>query len=119
MILDQAIPAHAQWKYKFRSAIMKKERIDATIVFKDDCCLLGKWLHGAGATQFGHNPLFMRCLQKHADFHREAGEVAQAISEGRFDEADAMLNCGTAYCTAASDANAAIIGLKQDILATA
>ena len=116
MLLDQAIPWHAQWKLTFRSAIMKKERIDATFVLQDDGCLLGQWLHGAGAAKFVDNPHFDACRQKHADFHREAGKIARAISDGKFDEADAMLNRGTAYSIASSDVSAAIIELKRDIL---
>jgi hypothetical protein len=77
--------------------------------------MLGKWLHGDGAAKFADNAFFNICRHEHAEFHQEAGQVAIAISEGRFDDADAMLNYGSSYSIASSRVNAAIIGLKRDI----
>ena len=48
MDLNQAIEKHAEWKVKFRSAIVKKESMDAGTISKDNCCELGKWLHRIG-----------------------------------------------------------------------
>jgi methyl-accepting chemotaxis protein len=115
MVLDQAVPGHAEWKLKFRSAVLKKERIDASHASKEDRCLLGKWLQGEGASRFGDNHLFRACKQKHAEFHREAGRVALAIDAGNFTEADALLSAASAYSKASSDVSVAIIMLKREL----
>lgn len=119
MDLDKAISAHAEWKTKFRAAISKKERMDVSTIAKDNCCELGKWLHGDGAKQFSANQRFAACRQKHADFHREAGKVAQAINDGKLVEAEAMLNSGTAYGNASNEVGAAVIQLKRALVAAA
>ncbi len=46
MDLDQAVAKHAEWKVKFRKAISAKEQLDTASIAKDNCCELGKWLHG-------------------------------------------------------------------------
>lgn len=46
MDLTQAVAKHAEWKTKFHGAIIKKEQMDAPTIGKDNCCELGKWLHG-------------------------------------------------------------------------
>jgi hypothetical protein len=46
MNLDNAIATHARWKLKFRGAISAQETLDAATIGKDDCCEIGKWLHG-------------------------------------------------------------------------
>lgn len=46
MDLNNAIAKHSEWKTKLRSAITRKETLDASTISKDNCCDLGKWLHG-------------------------------------------------------------------------
>lgn len=49
MNLDESIQKHAEWKLKFRSAISRKEQMDAETIGKDNCCQLGVWLYGEGS----------------------------------------------------------------------
>ncbi|MDA8363971.1 MAG: CZB domain-containing protein [Gammaproteobacteria bacterium] len=114
MDLDSAISKHAEWKLKFRTAISKQEQMDAATISKDNCCELGKWLHGDAQAQLGHLPAHADCIQKHAAFHAEAGKVAAAINARKYAEAEAMINAGTAYAQASNTVGAAIVRLKKE-----
>jgi hypothetical protein len=112
MNLSQAIEKHVQWKTKLRAAIASKETLDANAISKDDCCEVGKWLHGEGKSQHGQLVSFRQCVEKHAVFHVEAGRVAKAINAKRYDEAERMLGAGSSYTKASSDVGVAISRLK-------
>lgn len=114
MDLDSAIGKHAEWKLKFRSAISKKESMDAETIKKDNCCELGKWLHGEAKTKFGRLVSHTDCVQKHAVFHTEAGKVAIAINAKKYVEAEAMINAGTTFAQASSAVGVAIMKLKKE-----
>ena len=114
MDLDSAIGRHAEWKLKFRSAISKKESMDAETIKKDNCCELGKWLHGEAKTKFGRLTSHAECVQKHAAFHIEAGKVATAINAKKYVEAEAMINAGTTFAEASSALGVAIMRLKKE-----
>ena len=114
MDLNNAIEKHAEWKMKFRSAISKQEMMDASTISKDNCCELGKWLHGEAKTKFSSLGSHSACVSKHAAFHIEAGKVAQAINAKKFSEAEGMLNAGTPYASASSAVGVAIMQLKKD-----
>lgn len=115
MNLDQASQAHATWKVKLRAAIVKKEELDAATIARDDCCELGKWLHGEARTRYGRWASYRDCVSRHAGFHREAGAVARLINAGAYAEAEAALNAGTAYATASGAVASAILGLKKEV----
>lgn len=114
MDLDEAVGKHAQWKLKFRNAITGKETMDADTIAKDNCCDLGKWLHGEANTQHGKFPSYIDCLTKHAAFHVEAGKIAKAINAKKYVEADAMIGSNTPYVLASSAVGLAIMRLKKE-----
>ena len=114
MNLDNAIAAHAEWKTKFRSAIQKKEQLDATTISMDNKCPLGQWLHGEAKGQYSRLTSYGTCVAKHAEFHRCAGKVAARINAGNFAEAEAMLANDTPYAAASSAVGVAIIGLRKE-----
>jgi len=114
MDLDNAIAKHAEWKIKFRSAISKQESMDAETIAKDNCCDLGKWLHGDAKSKFGRLASHSTCIAKHAAFHVEAGKVAKTINAKKYQEAEAMINSGTPFASASSAVGVAIIGLKKE-----
>jgi Chemoreceptor zinc-binding domain len=115
MDLDTAIEKHAEWKLKFRSAISKREQLDATAIAKDDRCELGRWLHGEAKQLLGKRPSYSACLNKHAAFHSEAAKVAELINAGRYEEAERMLSSGTPYMLASSSVGVAIMNLKLEL----
>jgi methyl-accepting chemotaxis protein len=114
MDLESAIGKHAEWKMKFRSAISKQEQLDAATIAKDNCCDLGKWLHGEAKGQFARLENYKNCLQNHADFHVEAGKVARAINARNYAEAEAMIGGGTPYSRVSSAVGVAIMALKKE-----
>jgi Chemoreceptor zinc-binding domain len=114
MDLASAIAKHAEWKLKLRSAILKNETMDAGTLAKDNCCELGKWLHGEAKTKFARLSSYSDCVSKHATFHAEAGKVAVAINSKNYSVAEAMLNAGTPYTAASNAVGGAIIKLKKE-----
>jgi len=114
MDLSQAIDKHAEWKVKFRKAISGHETMDAETIAKDNCCELGKWLHGAAKVKYGHLASHSECVKKHATFHTEASKVAQAINAKNFVKAEAMIASDTPYSTASNEVGVAIGKLKKE-----
>lgn len=114
MDLNQAVERHTEWKTKFRLAISKRESMDAATIAKDNCCELGKWLHGESKTTMGKLPSHAECIKKHALFHIEAGKVARAINAKQYAKAEAMLNPNTPYWNASTAVVAAILHLKKE-----
>ena len=111
---DAAVALHAEWKFRLRGAITRKEKLDAATIARDDCCVLGKWLHGSAMQRYGSLASFKRCLADHATFHKEAGQVASAINAGKFTEAEQMLEYGTSYNAATHAVGEAIKKLREE-----
>lgn len=114
MDLTQAVAKHADWKFKLRSAITNKETMDVATVSADNCCELGKWLHGEAKAAHGTLKAYSECVKVHAQFHKEAGKVAEAINAKKFTEAEAMLGEGTPYTAASMNARVAILAMKKE-----
>jgi methyl-accepting chemotaxis protein len=114
--LDNAIKAHADWRTKLRSAAQRRERLDADTVSRDDCCELGKWLHGSGKSKFGGRPNFVELLDGHKTFHQEAGKVARAINQGlSADKVEAMLASGSGFGNASNTVTRLISQMKSEM----
>lgn len=118
MDLNTAAQAHSDWKIKLRMAIQQKTTLDVATVSADNCCPLGKWLHGDAKSGYAQLPQYRDCVARHADFHRAAGAVASTINKGDYARASTMLDAGSAYASASSAVGSAILGLKKAIAAT-
>ncbi len=114
MNLDTAIQKHMEWKVKFRTAITKQEQMDSLTIGKDNCCELGKWLHGEGKTQCGSLKSYEPTLTRHAAFHVEAGKIATAINAKKFTEAETMLSNSSAFSTISGEVGIALMRLKKE-----
>lgn len=114
MDLDSAMQKHMEWKVTFRTVISKQEQMDASTIAKDNCCELGKWLHGEGKTQCGSLASYATALSKHAAFHVEAGKVASAINAKKYTEAEAMLGGSSAFAAVSGEVGVAIMRLKKE-----
>ena len=112
--LNSAIKAHADWKLKLRHAITAHETLDAETVARDDCCALGKWVHGPDGKKFGHFPVFSELVRQHADFHQEAGQVARTINQQEYAKASRMLEAHAPFSKASQVVIHAIRQLKSD-----
>ena len=107
---DEAFAAHQQWRVTLRNAAQRKLTINADELRRDDCCKLGRWLHGAGGQHWGREPGFTQLLQVHRDFHKEAGKVADVIMKRQYDQAEKLMEPGSAYSEASKDV---ALSLKQ------
>lgn len=114
MDLNLAIEKHAEWKLKFRTAIVKQETMDAETIAKDNCCPLGMWLHGEAKLNLSNLQSYIQCVEKHAAFHVEAGKVAQTVNAKKYTEAEAMLASNMPYTQASSAVGVAIMRLKKE-----
>ncbi len=113
--LDNAIKAHVDWRSKLRSAAMNREQLDAETVGRDDCCELGKWLHGRGQSNYGSKPMFTELLEAHREFHQEAGKVARTINQGAADAAEKMLESDTPFSRASQKVTRLITVFKGEL----
>jgi hypothetical protein len=113
--LDNAIKAHADWRTKLRSAASSHTQVDAESIARDDCCELGKWLHGSGSSKFGAKPTFVALIDGHREFHIEAGKVARVINQGDGSKAAQMLESGTAFARASGEVGRIIVQLKKEL----
>jgi hypothetical protein len=95
-----AINAHIKCKVHLQNYIDGKlqERLDPTLVSRDDHCVLGKWIHGPAFRSFSMSPSFYQLRTQHAQMHHIAGNVimhvhandrtaAEALMEGTYKEA--------------------------------
>lgn len=115
MNLEAAARAHGEWRDKLRGAIVKCEGVDATTISRDDCCDLGRWLHGAGKVSHGASHAFRDLTTKHAAFHKEAGRVASSINAKQFDRASAMLEANSPFAIASASVISAIRLLQGEM----
>ena len=114
MDLQEAIRAHSDWKTKLRGAITAKSTLDVDTIARDDCCLLGKWLHGESRPMYGPLNSHIACVKKHALFHKEAAKIASNINAKRYTDAEKMLEIGGAYASASNEVVFAIGALKRE-----
>lgn len=112
--MDNAIKAHADWRSKLRLAAQRGERMDSDTVGRDDCCELGKWLHGTGKSKCGSKPSFVSLIAAHRDFHKEAGKVAQTINQGNSGAAEEMLGSDTGFSKASANVTRLIVQLRNE-----
>lgn len=85
MNFDDAIKAHAAWKLRLTMLNdgNSKEKLDPSVVERDNVCELGKWLTGEGLTRFKGMPEFEEIVALHARFHKAAAEVIKRVATGR------------------------------------
>jgi len=112
--LDRAAEAHLAWRVKLLRAIESGDTLDAETISADNCCELGKWLHGDARKLYGVAPALTNLVRAHATFHCEAGKVAQVINDGRMDQASAMLSAASPFANASQVVGIALHKLKAD-----
>jgi len=110
---DKALAAHQQWRITLRNAINRGLKLDAETARRDDCCELGRWLHGAGGQRWGTTPAFTTLLQAHKGFHQQAGKAAELINQNRMVDAGALLDSGQPFHQMGQQVVAAIRALRD------
>jgi hypothetical protein len=101
--IDNAIAAHAKWKWRLQEAIATgKSQWHVADVRTDRACEFGKWLRTLPPTQL----LSVYCKQVrtlHAEFHLIAAEVLGLALAGRKAEATAAMGSGSRFLTVSSN----------------
>ncbi len=110
---DKAIEAHRNWKVTLRKAIAHRERLDAETICRDDRCALGQWIHGTGGERFGSRKLFTDLLSRHASFHIAAGEAAQRINAGSYEDAERLIGSGSNFARASTEVTTLLTNFKH------
>lgn len=110
--IEAIIDGHRQWKVKLRDMIEKSEKVDVQTLSRDDCCALGKWIYSDGQRMHGRQS-FTSLVEKHARFHRVAGQVGELINSKHFAEAEEALAQGTAFSTATSEVVLVLSSVKR------
>jgi hypothetical protein len=67
------------------------EKLDHTVICRDDQCALGKWIYSSGATFTGHLPLYHQLKAKHGQFHIAASQVVEHVQNDKKDLAITLL----------------------------
>ena len=113
--LDGALKKHQDWKVKLRTAISKRETLDAVTISKDNCCDFGKWLYDENCRKkVGHLQSYQDCLTNHTAFHLAAGKVAEVINAKKYDEASEMLGNQGDFAKASNQVGSSIMRLKKE-----
>jgi hypothetical protein len=112
---EKVTAAHAKWKTNFRSAINRKEELDAPTISCDDRCELGRWIYSTGKGLFGHQPLFQRLIDEHKQFHHCAGAVARTINQKQYQEALEMIAAKSEFSAASSSVIGTLGRMKREL----
>jgi hypothetical protein len=88
-----AIEAHRKWKERLSAYVQgtSTEKLDHSVICRDDQCALGKWIYTSGSTFTGHLPLFHQLKAKHAQFHITAAQVVEHVQKDQRDSAIDLL----------------------------
>ncbi|QIL68963.1 hypothetical protein G7048_00275 [Diaphorobacter sp. HDW4B] len=91
-----AIQAHRNWKNRLSQYLSDEsnEQLNYRVICRDDQCVLGKWINGRGADDFGHLPSFGELKVSHGQFHLAAGRIVQLHDGKQTDEAQQLLRHG-------------------------
>lgn len=115
MDFDEAIVSHLKWKIHLRNFLDGRgEKLDSTVVAKEDACELGQWIYGDGK-QFADTTPYQELLKKHVQFHLRAAEVVQKMEAGDKQGAENLLATGREFSTASKEIVGAIMQLEQEV----
>ncbi|QIL80468.1 hypothetical protein G7047_11560 [Diaphorobacter sp. HDW4A] len=91
-----AIQAHRNWKNRLGKYLGNEsdEQLNYRVICRDDQCVLGKWINGRGADDFGHLPSFGELKVCHGLFHLAAGRIVQLHDDKHTQEAQQLLRHG-------------------------
>lgn len=108
------IQAHHAWKRRIQSVIngTSDEVFDIELIAKDDLCVVGCWLYGAGKETMSHNQEYQNLLSKHKDVHLCAAHCLQLAYNGQKEEASKDLRQGN-YSRALSEVMKALVALYK------
>lgn len=89
-LIQQAILDHFQWKNRMRSLIGGEASMSRVELTDHHACRLGRWYLQAGDL-YRTNSAFQDMEAPHAELHALAGNIVDAVKDGRAEEAAASL----------------------------
>jgi methyl-accepting chemotaxis protein len=93
--ITKAISAHRMWKQKLRLAIITGEcESTPERVKMDNNCSFGKWLHERIDPSVKTSSFYLKVVDLHAQFHKEAGKILEFALNGKKHEADELMGLG-------------------------
>ena len=113
--LDNALAAHAKWKYRLMEAIKTgQSQWRISEVRTDEACHFGKWLLTLPLSiRLSENYKKVRLL--HHEFHGFAADVLELAIAGRKDEANAAMAMGSRFAVCSSTLTMAIMSWKESL----
>jgi hypothetical protein len=77
----EAINAHIKWKIRLDKYVegTSEEKLDSTVICRDDQCVLGKWIHGPAEEHFQGDDGLKMLREDHAQFHVIAGKIVASV----------------------------------------
>jgi methyl-accepting chemotaxis protein len=114
-ILDNALSAHQEWKSAIHVAVASGRKLDVASIRPDDCCELGRWLHGDGRKLHSARLSFTELLETHADFHVVASVVASILNHSLYDETIGMMEGRSKFAGASRAMGISIMRLKGEL----
>ena len=102
--LRSAIEAHGAWKNRLAEAIRLSTvpaGFDIATVRRDDACAFGQWLHSGEAAALDRTRA-QKVTALHADFHRSAAEVLEAVARRDLAEARERVQSAEGSATVAA-----------------
>lgn len=97
-----------------RNAVLRKLRMDADRLRREDCCQLGAWLGSSAGQRCSHAPNFQEMLRHHKIVHQELGRAADAVNEARYPDAESLIASGQPL----QQSTRAMIGALKAIVAS-
>lgn len=94
-----ALTAHIDWKMKLSRYIAHPDNsLDPEKVCVDNACALGKWLYGDGSHYVDKHPkTFSNLKTSHADFHKTAAQIIEAVHNGNTKLAEKLMSAEGPY----------------------
>jgi hypothetical protein len=92
------IDAHRNWRIRLKDYVggSSKEKLDASVIEKDNACQLGKWIYEARPGMGGEEE-FQELVTLHAQFHKTAAGIVRASDAGKKADAAKMLEAASDF----------------------
>ncbi len=110
------VASHGYWKEQIFDAITNKKTLDVNEILQDDVCDLGHWLYSEEEhPHLVHLQSYHDLKKKNAEFHVQAAKVAEYINDKKYETAERLTECTSAFESASSEVIAAIFQLKKEV----
>ncbi|MEN8251341.1 MAG: CZB domain-containing protein [Bacteroidota bacterium] len=112
--IDALISQHLKWKAQAENLFNEAncKTINPTIIGRDNCCDLGKWIDSPVSDFLSSNETFQQLKKAHKEFHLYAGRMLLECKSGDTNRAEAWLPL---FHKSAEDVIKLLLELKKEI----